>query len=56
MTSAAGPHSSSIGGCELAGPLPGFPSGGVLCAGFAGAAFPAGLVLLPHWNRLPRAA
>ncbi len=43
-------------GAILGGLLPGFLSGGVLFTGFAGAALLAGLLMLPHWNRLPRTA
>ncbi|MEV8566388.1 MFS transporter [Streptomyces sp. NPDC051322] len=57
----AGTAAGLVNGCGsvgaiLGGLLPGFLSGSVLFAGFAGAAFLAGLVMLPHWNRLPRAA
>lgn len=36
-------------------PLPGYLSTGALFYGFAGAAFVAMLLLIPHWNRMPAA-
>ncbi|GAA3477487.1 MFS transporter [Streptomyces yanii] len=57
----AGTAAGLVNGCGsigaiLGGLLPGFLSGGVLFTGFAGAALLAGLLMLPHWNRLPRTA
>ncbi|MDI3384993.1 MFS transporter [Streptomyces sp. B-S-A8] len=57
----AGTAAGLVNGCGsvgaiLGGLLPGFLSGGVLFTGFAGAALLAGLLMLPHWNRRPRAA
>ncbi|MDI3421185.1 MFS transporter [Streptomyces luteolus] len=57
----AGTAAGLVNGCGsvgaiLGGLLPGFLSGGVLFTCFAGAALLAGLLMLPHWNRLPRAA
>jgi len=59
--SGAGTAAGLINGCGsigavLGGLLPGFLSGDVLFHGFAGAALLAGVLLLPHWNRRPRAA
>lgn len=58
---AAGTTAGLVNGCGsvgaiLGGLLPGFLSGGALFTIFAAAAFLAGLLMLPHWNRLPRAA
>ncbi|WP_328334165.1 MFS transporter [Streptomyces sp. NBC_00455] len=55
----AGTAAGLVNGCGsvgaiLGGLLPGFLSGGVLFTGFAGAALLAGLLMLPHWNRVPR--
>ncbi|WP_455358879.1 MFS transporter [Streptomyces sp. SYSU K21746] len=55
----AGTAAGLVNGCGsvgaiLGGLLPGFLSGDVLFTGFAGAALLAGLLMLPHWNRLPR--
>ncbi|MGY1437937.1 MFS transporter [Streptomyces reniochalinae] len=57
----AGTAAGLVNGCGsvgavLGGLLPGFLSGDALFYGFAGAALLAGLLLLPHWNRRPRAA
>ncbi|MFI9604646.1 MFS transporter [Streptomyces sp. NPDC052043] len=57
----AGTAAGLVNGCGsvgaiLGGLLPGFLSGGVLFTGFAVAALLAGLLMLPHWNRTPRAA
>ncbi|MFF8845407.1 MFS transporter [Streptomyces sp. NPDC015127] len=57
----AGTAAGLVNGCGsvgaiLGGLLPGFLSGDVLFTGFAGAALLAGLLMLPHWNRLPRTA
>ncbi|WP_327294019.1 MFS transporter [Streptomyces sp. NBC_01197] len=57
----AGTAAGLVNGCGsvgaiLGGLLPGFLSGGVLFTGFAGAALLAGLLMLPHWNRVPRPA
>ncbi|MDJ1137681.1 MFS transporter [Streptomyces iconiensis] len=57
----AGTAAGLVNGCGslgavLGGLLPGFLSGSALFYGFAGAALLAGLLLLPHWNRRPRAA
>ncbi|MEV0322370.1 MFS transporter [Streptomyces sp. NPDC050658] len=57
---AAGTAAGLVNGCGsvgaiLGGLLPGFLSGGALFTLFAAAAFLAGLLMLPHWNRLPRA-
>ncbi|WP_301124884.1 MFS transporter [Streptomyces cacaoi] len=59
--SGAGTAAGLVNGCGsvgavLGGLLPGFLSGDALFYGFAGAALLAGLLLLPHWNRRPRAA
>lgn len=59
--SGAGTAAGLVNGCGslgavLGGLLPGFLSGNALFYGFAGAALLAGLLLLPHWNRRPRAA
>ncbi|NBE53790.1 MFS transporter [Streptomyces boluensis] len=56
----AGTAAGLVNGCGsvgaiLGGLLPGFLSGGVLFTGFAAAALLAGLLMLPHWNRRPRA-
>lgn len=58
---AAGTAAGLVNGCGsvgaiLGGLLPGFLSGGALFTIFAAAAFLAGLLMLPHWNRLPRTA
>ncbi|TGA84510.1 MFS transporter [Streptomyces sp. MZ04] len=58
---AAGTAAGLVNGCGsvgaiLGGLLPGFLSGGALFTIFAVAAFLAGLLMLPHWNRLPRTA
>ncbi|WP_369199616.1 MFS transporter [Streptomyces sp. PU-14G] len=58
--SGAGTAAGLVNGCGsvgavLGGLLPGFLSGDALFYGFAGAALLAGLLLLPHWNRRPRA-
>lgn len=57
----AGTAAGLVNGCGsvgaiLGGLLPGFLSAGALFTGFAGAALLAGLLMLPHWNRLPRTA
>ncbi|MGW8888667.1 MFS transporter [Streptomyces sp. NPDC055749] len=57
----AGTAAGLVNGCGsvgaiLGGLLPGFLSGEVLFTGFAGAALLAGVLMLPHWNRLPRTA
>lgn len=57
----AGTAAGLVNGCGsvgaiLGGLLPGFLSGEALFTIFAAAAFLAGLLMLPHWNRLPRAA
>ncbi|MET9518201.1 MFS transporter [Streptomyces sp. NPDC002994] len=57
----AGTAAGLVNGCGsvgaiLGGLLPGFLSGEALFTGFAGAALLAGLLMLPHWNRLPRTA
>ncbi|WP_346776745.1 MFS transporter [Streptomyces sp. HNM0574] len=57
----AGTAAGVVNGCGslgavLGGLLPGFLSGTALFYGFAAAAFVAGALLLPHWNRRPRAA
>jgi sugar phosphate permease len=57
----AGTAAGLVNGCGsigaiLGGLLPGFLSGDILFYGFAGAALLAGLVMLPHWNRVPRTA
>ncbi|MFI5804853.1 MFS transporter [Streptomyces sp. NPDC051561] len=57
----AGTAAGLVNGCGsvgaiLGGLLPGFLSGGVLFAIFAVAALLAGVLMVPHWNRLPRAA
>ncbi|MEV4331377.1 MFS transporter [Streptomyces sp. NPDC049597] len=57
----AGTAAGLVNGCGsvgaiLGGLLPGFLSGGALFTGFACAALLAGLLMLPHWNRLPRSA
>ncbi|MFG2887533.1 MFS transporter [Streptomyces sp. NPDC048297] len=59
--SGAGTAAGLVNGCGsvgaiLGGLLPGFLSGNALFYGFAGAALLAGLVMLPHWNRVPRTA
>ncbi|MCX5207015.1 MFS transporter [Streptomyces sp. NBC_00237] len=57
----AGTAAGLVNGCGsvgaiLGGLLPGFLSGGVLFALFAVAALLAGVLMVPHWNRVPRAA
>lgn len=57
-TISAGTSAGFINGCGsvgaiLGGLLPGCFGSSPLFYGFAGAALPAGLVLLPHWNRRP---
>ncbi len=56
----AGTATGLINGCGsvgaiLGGLLPGYVSTSVLFYGFAGAAFIAMLLLIPHWNRMPAA-
>jgi MFS transporter, OPA family, glycerol-3-phosphate transporter len=56
----AGTSAGLINGCGsvgaiLGGLLPGYLSTSALFYGFAGAAFVAMLVLIPHWNRMPAA-
>ncbi|MGW0999783.1 MFS transporter [Streptomyces sp. NPDC002523] len=58
-SSGAGTAAGLVNGCGsvgaiLGGLLPGFLSGDALFYGFAGAALIAGLIMLPHWNRVPR--
>lgn len=57
----AGTAAGLVNGCGsvgaiLGGLLPGFLSGGVLFTLFAVAALLAGVLMVPHWNRVPRAA
>ncbi|CAM5305684.1 MFS transporter [Streptomyces spiroverticillatus] len=57
----AGTAAGLVNGCGsvgaiLGGLLPGFLSGGVLFTIFAVAALLAGVLMVPHWNRVPRAA
>ncbi|MFJ2742521.1 MFS transporter [Streptomyces sp. NPDC087440] len=57
----AGTAAGLVNGCGsvgaiLGGLLPGFLSGGVLFTIFAVAALLAGALMIPHWNRVPRAA
>ena len=57
----AGTAAGLVNGCGsvgaiLGGLLPGFLSGTTLFHGFAGAAFLAGLLMLPQWNRVPSTA
>ena len=56
----AGTAAVLINGCGsvgaiLGGLLPGYLSTSALFYGFAGAAFVAMLLLIPHWNRMPAA-
>ena len=56
----AGTATGLINGCGstgaiLGGLLPGYLSTSTLFYGFAGAAFIAMLLLIPHWNRMPAA-
>ena len=56
----AGTAAGLINGCGsvgaiLGGLLPGYLSTSALFYGFAGAAFVAMLLLIPHWNRMPAA-
>ncbi|WP_019547410.1 MFS transporter [Streptomyces sulphureus] len=58
-SSGAGTVTGLVNGCGsigaiLGGLLPGFLSGEALFHGFAAAALVACLVMLPHWNRMPR--
>ncbi|RVU28048.1 MFS transporter [Streptomyces antnestii] len=57
----AGTAAGLVNGCGsigaiLGGLLPGFLSGTALFGLFAGAAALAGVIMIPHWNRRPRAA
>lgn len=56
----AGTTSGLVNGCGsvgaiLGGLLPGYLGTSALFYGFAGAAFVAMLILIPHWNRMPAA-
>lgn len=60
-SSGAGTAAGLVNGCGsigavLGGLLPGFLSGTALFYGFSAAALLAGLLMLPHWNRVPAPA